>query len=75
MAHFDLFESLLDYQRSYFRLRNYAATTHRSYLTDQLLVVFFLKAAYGVWTVSDVEQRHVIDAGGAARRVRCDHCS
>ena len=61
MANLDLFESLLDYQRSYFRLRNYAETTRRGYLTDQLLFVRFLKAEYGVSTVSDVERRHVID--------------
>ena len=61
MASSDLFESLLDYQGSYFRLRNYAETTRRGYLSDQLLFVRFLKTEYGVSRVSDVERRHVID--------------
>jgi hypothetical protein len=33
---------LLDYRRSYLRLRNYAATTRRGYLADQLLFLRFL---------------------------------
>jgi integrase/recombinase XerC len=61
MASADLLESLLDYQRSYVRLRNYAATTRRGYLTDQLLFLRFLKTEYGVSTVGEVERRHVID--------------
>ena len=61
MANLDLFESLLDYQRSYFRLRNYADTTRRGYLSDQLLFVRFLKTEYGVSIAGEVERRHIID--------------
>jgi site-specific recombinase XerC len=61
MASADLLECLLDYQRSYVRLRNYAATTRRGYVTDQVLFLRFLKAEHGVSSVVEVERRHVID--------------
>ncbi|MDE3076335.1 MAG: tyrosine-type recombinase/integrase [Chloroflexota bacterium] len=61
MANRDLFECLLEYGCSYFRLRNYAETTRRGYLGDQLLFVRFLKSEYGVSRVGEVERRHVVD--------------
>jgi integrase/recombinase XerC len=64
----DLFESLLEYAGSYFRLRNYAEATRRGYLADQLVFLRFLKAQYGVSRASDVERRHVVDFLAQAKR-------
>ena len=55
----DLLECLLEYAASYFRLRNLSEATRRGYLSDQLLLVRYLKAEHGVSRVTQVERAHV----------------
>jgi integrase/recombinase XerC len=68
MGSSDLFEALLEYAGSYFRLRNYAEATRGGYLADQLVFLRFLKAEYGVSRVADVQRRHVVEFLTHAKR-------
>jgi site-specific recombinase XerD len=57
----DLLECLFDYAGAYFRLRNFAQATRRGYLSDQLLFVRYLKGAWGVSRVTEVERAHIVE--------------
>jgi site-specific recombinase XerD len=56
-----LWDCLLDYQRIYMALRNFAEATRRGYASDLRLFIRYLTDATGITTVQGVERAHQHD--------------
>jgi len=56
-----LWDCLLDYQRTYMALRNFAQATRRGYESDLRLFIWYLADMAGVASVEEINKSHLHD--------------